>query len=134
MHLAFHAIQRVEIDRNAPAQQPLDTDRPAIQKSIASLRPPEVKINRLYLSAHNIFILNHMLTFGYRSKSKNKLLSVGRGVSSSNPVHISKSKWPKQITSLYSTSAMSFAETMAFTCESRPSKPFSNPDSLRYFL
>lgn len=73
-----------------------------------------------------------MFTFGYRSKSMNKLSGVGRGVSNSNPVHISKSKWPKQITSLCSTSAIFFAESTAFTFEFRSSNPFSNPVNLEY--
>ena len=154
MVLSFHVNQCCGINRIAQAPQQLDIDYRAIQKSFAALQPPllqqtttKIEYQRLSCSISCNLIFSHIYfpsqmdientcanynTCGYRSKSNCKWPAVGRGDGSSYPVHISKSKCPKQIISMLSTSAILFAQTTAFTFEFKPNKPFSNPDNLMH--
>lgn len=69
MLLSFHVIQRVGINYIAQVQQQLDIEE--IQKLIVALRPP-IEL-QMYIESIEEYVCKYIYTFGYRSKSKNKL-------------------------------------------------------------
>lgn len=80
-------------------------------------------------------IFNLMIpTCGYRSRSSWMCPGDGCGIASSYPQHISKSRCPKQITSILSNSLRLFDQTIALILELRPRIPFSRPDNLKIVI
>lgn len=56
----------------------------------------------------------------------------GFGVVISWPMHISYSKWPKQMISTFSMSVVERDHITAFIRDDSPNRPFSRPDNLRF--
>lgn len=73
---------------------------------------------------------NILFTCGKCSNSISSTRMDGLGVVISWPVHISYSKWPKQMISTFSISVVERDHITALMRELKPSRPFSRPDNL----